>query len=127
HWRRKASILPGPPLDEKSPLGSILLQKLEEHGEGIDCKDGILRLRKVRATNFRSLPADPRPPALRLLVRPTVGWIRQITSDFADWCEGQDDADPADGCGSLSWFTALRAVDALGLTKADCRATDEPL
>ena len=93
----------------------------------MDCKDGILRLRKVRATNFRSLPADRRPRALRLIVRPTVRLIAQITSDFADCREGQDDADHADGCVPLSWFTALRAVDSLGLTTAHCRATDEPL
>ena len=29
---RVGTLLPGPPLDEKSPLGSILLQKLEQHG-----------------------------------------------------------------------------------------------
>ena len=26
------TLLPGPPVDEKSPLGAILLQKLEQHG-----------------------------------------------------------------------------------------------
>ena len=63
----------------------------------MDCKDGILRLRKVRATNFRTLSADHRPRALRIIVRPTVRLIAEITLDFADCCEGQDDADGADG------------------------------
>ena len=29
---RVGTLLPGPPVDEKSPLGAILLQKLEQHG-----------------------------------------------------------------------------------------------
>ena len=29
---RVGTLLPGPPVDEKSPLGAILLKKLEEHG-----------------------------------------------------------------------------------------------
>ena len=28
---RVGTLLPGPPVDEKSPLGAILLQKLEQH------------------------------------------------------------------------------------------------
>jgi putative tryptophan/tyrosine transport system substrate-binding protein len=29
---RVGTLLPGPPVDEKSPLGAVLLQKLEQHG-----------------------------------------------------------------------------------------------
>jgi putative tryptophan/tyrosine transport system substrate-binding protein len=29
---RVGTLLPGPPVDEKSPLGAILLQQLEQHG-----------------------------------------------------------------------------------------------
>jgi len=29
---RVGTLLPGPPVDEKSPLGATLLQKLEQHG-----------------------------------------------------------------------------------------------
>src|SRR5215471_9797342 len=29
---RVGTLLPGPPVDEKSPLGALLLQKLEQHG-----------------------------------------------------------------------------------------------
>jgi putative ABC transport system substrate-binding protein len=29
---RVGTLLPGPPVDEKSPLGAVLLKKLEQHG-----------------------------------------------------------------------------------------------